>query len=50
MRDRFSSVRMADLIVVIDRGTVAEVGTHRDLLVADGLYARMYRQQAAAYT
>ena len=47
---RFSSVRMADLIVVIDRGTVAEVGTHRDLLVANGLYARMYRQQAAAYT
>ena len=47
---RFSSVRMADLIVVIDHGTLAEVGTHRDLLVADGLYARMYRQQAAAYT
>ena len=47
---RFSSVRMADLIVVIDRGTVVEVGTHRDLLVANGLYARMYRKQAAAYT
>ena len=47
---RFSSVRMADLIVVIDRGTVAEVGTHHDLLDANGLYARMYRQQAAAYT
>ncbi len=47
---RFSSVRMADLIVVIDLGTVAEVGTHHDLLAADGLYARMYRQQAGAYT
>jgi ATP-binding cassette subfamily B protein len=47
---RFSSVRMADLIVVIDGGRVAEVGSHQALLAADGLYARMYRQQASAYT
>jgi ATP-binding cassette subfamily B protein len=47
---RFSSVRMADLIVVVDRGTVAEVGTHHALLASEGLYARMYRQQAAAYS
>lgn len=47
---RFSSVRMADLIVVLADGTVAEHGTHTELLAADGLYAQMYRQQAAAYT
>lgn len=46
---RFSSVRMADLIVVLDGGRVAETGTHDDLLAAGGLYARMYRQQASAY-
>lgn len=47
---RFSSVRMADQIVVLAEGAVAEQGTHEDLLAADGRYARMYRQQAAAYT
>lgn len=47
---RFSSVRMADLIVVLANGTVAEHGTHTELLAAGGLYAQMYRQQASAYT
>ncbi len=47
---RFSSVRMADVIVVLAGGTVAERGSHEDLLAAEGLYAQMYRQQAAAYT
>ncbi len=47
---RFSSVRMADLIVVLADGAVAEQGMHEDLLAADGHYARMYRQQAAAYS
>lgn len=47
---RFSSVRMADRIVVLDGGTVAEEGTHAELLAADGHYARMYRQQAEAYS
>lgn len=46
---RFSSVRMADLIVVLDSGTVAEAGTHAELMAADGHYARMYRQQSDAY-
>ncbi len=46
---RFSSVRMADLIVVLVDGTVAELGAHVELLAIDGHYARMYRQQAAAY-
>ena len=47
---RFSSVRMADLIVVLDAGTVEEIGTHDELLVADGQYAHMFRQQASAYS
>jgi ATP-binding cassette subfamily B protein len=46
---RFSSVRMADLILVLADGTVAEQGTHAQLLAADGRYAAMYRQQASAY-
>ena len=47
---RFSSVRMADVIVVLADGRVAEHGTHDDLLAAHGHYAWMYRQQAAAYS
>jgi len=47
---RFSSVRMADLIIVLADGTVAEQGTHAELLAAEGRYAAMYRQQASAYT
>jgi len=46
---RFSSVRMADLIVVLDGGRVVESGPHADLLAAGGRYAHMYRQQASAY-
>ena len=46
---RFSTVRMADLIVVIDGGRVLEQGTHEELLGTDGLYAELYRLQAAAY-
>lgn len=46
---RFSSVRIADHIVVLDGGTVAEHGTHDELVALGGTYARMYAQQAAAY-
>jgi ATP-binding cassette, subfamily B, bacterial len=46
---RFSTVRMADLIVVVAGGRVVEQGTHAELLAADGLYAELYGMQARAY-
>jgi ATP-binding cassette subfamily B protein len=46
---RFSTVRMADLIVVLDGARVAEVGTHDELVAAGGQYAALYAIQAAAY-
>jgi len=46
---RFSTVRMADLIVVIDNGQVREIGTHEALMRRDDLYATLYRVQAGGY-
>jgi ATP-binding cassette subfamily B protein len=46
---RFSTVRMADLIVVMDQGRVIEVGSHRALLAARGRYAELFEVQARAY-
>jgi ATP-binding cassette subfamily B protein len=46
---RFSTVRMADFIVVLDGSRVAEAGTHEQLLAKGGQYAQLYRIQAAAY-
>jgi ATP-binding cassette subfamily B protein len=46
---RFSTVRMADLIVVLDGARVAEVGTHEALMARRGQYAQLYSIQAAAY-
>jgi ATP-binding cassette, subfamily B, bacterial len=46
---RFSTVRMADLIVVLDGARVAEFGTHEDLMARRGQYAELYGIQAAAY-
>ncbi len=46
---RFSTVRMADRIYVMDRGRVVECGTHAALMRQDGQYARMYQAQARNY-
>ncbi|GAA2083731.1 ABC transporter ATP-binding protein [Streptomyces albiaxialis] len=46
---RLGSVRFADRIAVMERGTVAETGTHDELMAAGGRYARLYRTQAEAY-
>jgi ATP-binding cassette subfamily B protein len=46
---RFSTVRMADLIVVLDGARVVESGSHESLLARNGKYADLYSIQAAAY-
>ena len=46
---RMSTVRMADLIAVIDGGELREFGTHSELLATDGPYRELYERQAAAY-
>ncbi len=47
---RFSTMRMADLIVVLEGARVVEIGTHHALMTQRGRYAELYRLQAAAYT
>lgn len=47
---RFSTVRMADLILVMDRGRIVERGSHGELMALDGSYARLFRMQEKAYT
>ncbi|HEX3815001.1 MAG TPA: ABC transporter ATP-binding protein [Mycobacteriales bacterium] len=46
---RFSTVRMADLIVVVDGGRIVEFGTHEELLANNKGYAEMFEMQARAY-
>ncbi len=46
---RFSTVRMADRIIVIKQGNIIEDGTHEALIALDGTYAHLFRLQAAGY-
>jgi ATP-binding cassette subfamily B protein len=46
---RFSTVRLADRIYVLDEGRLIEEGNHEELIARDGLYAHLYRRQASYY-
>jgi ATP-binding cassette, subfamily B, bacterial len=46
---RFTTLRVADLIVVVSNGEVVETGSHEELIASGGLYAEMFAIQASAY-
>ncbi len=46
---RFSTVRLADFIIVIENGVVVESGSHDELITVDGRYAELFNLQAEAY-
>jgi ATP-binding cassette subfamily B protein len=46
---RFSTVRMADRILVLENGKVAEIGTHEELMATPKLYEQLFNLQAAGY-
>ncbi len=46
---RFSTVRMADRIVVLSAGKILELGSHAELMALDGAYARLFNLQAEGY-
>ncbi len=46
---RFSTVRMADRIAVLEDGKILELGSHQELLQLDGTYARLFNLQAEGY-
>jgi ATP-binding cassette, subfamily B, bacterial len=46
---RFSTVRMADRIIVLEDGVIREEGTHEDLIARRGRYAHLFELQASSY-
>jgi len=46
---RFSTARLADRIIVLEKGTVLEIGTHKELLIKQGRYAELFQLQAMGY-
>ena len=46
---RLGSARIADRILLLDRGKILEIGTHEQLLSQNGKYATLYREQASWY-
>jgi ATP-binding cassette, subfamily B, bacterial len=46
---RFSTVQLADRIVVLENSRIVEVGSHPELIARDGLYAKMFQLQASSY-
>ncbi len=46
---RFSTVRHAHKIIVVEDGAISEAGTHQELLALDGTYARLFKLQAKGY-
>lgn len=46
---RFSTVQLADRIVVLENNRIVELGSHPELMTQDGLYAEMFRKQASSY-
>jgi ATP-binding cassette, subfamily B, bacterial len=46
---RFSTVRMADQIIVLDQGHIVERGNHDELMQKDGIYSKLFTLQARGY-
>ena len=46
---RFSTVRMANRILVLDKGQLLEIGSHEELLALNGRYAELFHLQAKGY-